>query len=150
MKIKFMLNGKSIELDTDPMAVAVDVIRGLELTGTKEGCGVGVCGACTIMVDGYPVSSCICLMGTLTGKEVWTIEGIAEKMPGLVETFVDNEGMQCGICTPGQIVAAAAISSADISNVQEMGKYMAGNLCRCTGYQTILRAVEGHLAINSN
>lgn len=147
MKLAFTLNGKAVDLDVDPMAVAIDVIRGLSLTGTKEGCGVGVCGACTIMVDGAPVSSCICLMGTIVGKEVWTIEGISEKMPDLIENFLDNEGMQCGICTPGQIVAAAAISSADIKDVEGIKRYMAGNLCRCTGYQTILSAVEDHLAI---
>lgn len=147
MKINLTLNGKNTDLDVDPMAVAIDVIRDLSLTGTKEGCGVGVCGACTIMVNSSPVSSCICLVGTLQGKEVWTIEGIAEKMPDLIENFLENEGMQCGICTPGQIVAAAAISSSEISDVEDIKKYMAGNLCRCTGYQSILSAVEDHLAI---
>lgn len=148
MKINFILNGKSAEIDVDPMATALDVVRDLSLTGTKEGCGVGVCGACTIMVDGEPVSSCICIVGTLQDKEVWTVEGISEKMPDLIEKFVDNEGMQCGICTPGQIMAAAAISSADITSEEDIKKYMAGNLCRCTGYQTILNAVEDYLAIN--
>lgn len=148
MKINFTLNGKSVELDVDPMAIALDVIRDLALTGTKEGCGVGVCGACTIMVDGEPVSSCICVVGTLQDKEVWTVEGVSEKMPDLIEKFIDNEGMQCGICTPGQIMAAAAISSVDITSEEDIKKYMAGNLCRCTGYQTILNAVEDYLAVN--
>ncbi|MCL5077130.1 MAG: (2Fe-2S)-binding protein [Actinobacteria bacterium] len=148
MKINFTLNGKSAEIDADPMAMALDVIRDLDLTGTKEGCGVGVCGACTIMVDGEPVSSCICVVGTLQDREVWTVEGISEKMPDLIEKFIDNEGMQCGICTPGQIMAAAAISSVDITSEEDIKKYMAGNLCRCTGYQTILNAVEDYLAIN--
>ncbi|MDA8270101.1 MAG: (2Fe-2S)-binding protein [Actinomycetota bacterium] len=148
MKINFSLNGKGTELDVDPMSLALDVIRGLSLTGTKEGCGVGVCGACTIMVNGAPVSSCICLVGTLVDKDVWTIEGLAEKMPELIDSFVENEGMQCGICTPGQIVAAASIDSAGVSTSEEIRKYMAGNLCRCTGYQTIVSAVEDHLAVN--
>lgn len=147
MKISFALNGNNVELEVDPMAAAIDVIRGLSLTGTKEGCGVGVCGACTIMVDSEPVSSCICLIGTLMDKEVWTIEGISEKMPDLIEKFLENEGMQCGICTPGQIVAAAAISSANVSSQEDIKKYLAGNLCRCTGYQTILSAVEDYLAV---
>ncbi len=148
MNINFTLNGKSMELDVDPMALALDVIRGLSLTGTKEGCGVGVCGACTIMVNGSPVSSCICLVGTLVDKDVWTIEGLAEKMPELIDSFVEHEGMQCGICTPGQIVAAASIDSVGASSPEEVKKYMAGNLCRCTGYQTILSAVEDHVAVN--
>ncbi len=148
MKINFSLNGKETELDVDPMSLALDVIRGLSLTGTKEGCGVGVCGACTIMVDGAPISSCICLVGTLMNKDIWTIEGLAEKMPELIDSFVEKEGMQCGICTPGQIVAAASIGSTGGSNHQDIKHYMAGNLCRCTGYQTILDAVEDHLAIN--
>lgn len=148
MKINFSLNGKDLELDVDPMALALDVIRDLDLTGTKEGCGVGVCGACTIMVNGAPVSSCICLVGTLAEKDVWTIEGLAEKMPELIESFVEHEGMQCGICTPGQIVSAASISSTDVTNPDEIKKHMAGNLCRCTGYQSILSAVEDHLAVN--
>ena len=148
MNINFTLNGKSMELDVDPMALALDVIRGLSLTGTKEGCGVGVCGACTIMVNGSPVSSCICLVGTLADKDVWTIEGLAEKMPELIDSFVEHEGMQCGICTPGQIVAAASIDSVGASSPEEVKKYMAGNLCRCTGYQTILSAVEDHVAVN--
>ncbi|MDA8081447.1 MAG: (2Fe-2S)-binding protein [Actinomycetota bacterium] len=148
MNINFTLNGKGMELDVDPMALALDVIRGLSLTGTKEGCGVGVCGACTIMVNGSPVSSCICLVGTLVDKDVWTIEGLAEKMPELIDSFVEHEGMQCGICTPGQIVAAASIDSVGASSPEEVKKYMAGNLCRCTGYQTILSAVEDHVAVN--
>ncbi|TAN23274.1 MAG: (2Fe-2S)-binding protein [Actinomycetota bacterium] len=148
MKITFNLNGKGMELDVDPMSLALDVIRGLSLTGTKEGCGVGVCGACTIMVNGSPVSSCICLVGTLSDKDVWTIEGLAEKMPELIDSFVEKEGMQCGICTPGQIVAAAAIDSVGASSPEDIKKYMAGNLCRCTGYQTILSAVEEYVAIN--
>ena len=148
MNINFTLNGKGMELDVDPMALALDVIRGLSLTGTKEGCVVGVCGACTIMVNGSPVSSCICLVGTLVDKDVWTIEGLAEKMPELIDSFVEHEGMQCGICTPGQIVAAASIDSVGASSPEEVKKYMAGNLCRCTGYQTILSAVEDHVAVN--
>lgn len=147
MNIRFRLNGKSMDLNVDPMKLAIDVIRDLTLTGTKEGCGVGVCGACTIMVGGLPVSSCLCFVGTLSGKEVWTIEGISEKIPEVVKSFVNKEGMQCGICTPGQIVTAATISSANISTREEIQKYMAGNLCRCTGYQTILQAVEEYLAV---
>lgn len=148
MKISFTLNGKNIDIDVDPMAVAVDIIRELSLTGTKEGCGVGVCGACTIMVDSQPVSSCICLVGTLSDKEVWTIEGISEKMPDLIDTFIENEGLQCGICTPGQIVAAATIDPSTISSAEDIKKYMSGNLCRCTGYQSILKALEDRLAVN--
>lgn len=148
MKISFTLNGKNVDIDVDPMAIAVDVIRSLSLTGTKEGCGVGVCGACTIMVDSEPVSSCICLIGTLANKEVWTIEGIAEKMPDLIDTFIENEGMQCGICTPGQIVAAATIDPSTVSSSEDIKHYMSGNLCRCTGYQSILKALEDRLAVN--
>lgn len=146
MKLSFYLNGESVQTEADTDALLVDVIRGLGLTGTKETCGVGVCGVCTVLVDDLPVSSCLYLAACAEGSEVWTVEGLARHEPQLVQAFVDHEGMQCGICTPGQVVAAAALvrSSPDASE-EEIRVHQAGNLCRCTGYQTIVESVRACL-----
>lgn len=142
MRVSFSLNDASAELDVDPCSFLLEVVRGAGLTGTKEGCGVGVCGACSVLVDGSPVSSCLYLAGCLDGADVWTVEGLAERDPGLVDAFVDLEAMQCGICTPGQVVGAAALKASDPGAGEEaVRRHMAGNLCRCTGYGTIVEAV---------
>src|SRR5271170_5367372 len=133
MIVKFVLNDAEREFEIEPDSLLIDVIRGSGLTGTKEGCAVGVCGACTVVVDGLPVSSCIYFAALCDGAEVLTIEGIATREPAVIEAFVEHEGMQCGICTPGQVVAAYTLKldhpGADEDQVRE---YMAGNLCRCT------------------
>jgi carbon-monoxide dehydrogenase small subunit len=147
MKLSFTLNGSVQETDIEPGMLLVDVVRQLGLTGTKEGCGVGVCGLCTVLVDGLPVSSCLYLAACVAGAEVWTVEGLAREEPGLIRAFVENEGMQCGICTPGQVMAAAALAREEPAATDaKIREQMAGNLCRCTGYQTIAASVRAYLA----
>jgi aerobic carbon-monoxide dehydrogenase small subunit len=151
VKLSFTLNGTPVETDADPGIPLVDLIRGLDLTGTKEACGVGVCGVCTVLVNDLPVSSCLYLAGCADGAEVWTVEGLAREEPDLIRAFTEREGMQCGICTPGQVVAAAALArehqgAAAAVTDEQIREHQAGNLCRCTGYQTIAAAVRSYLA----
>ena len=117
----------------------------LGLTGTKEGCGIGVCGACTVIVDGEVVSSCIQLAALVDGARVRTIEGLAEGAGGLdpvQRAFVEHGGMQCGACTPGQIMAARALlDHCPQPTVEQVKEWMTGNLCRCTGYYKIVESV---------
>ncbi len=145
MTIHFLLNGKKTTLDVAPDRRAVDVLREVcGLTGTKEGCGAGECGACTILVDGESRLSCLMLAAQLAGREITTIEGISDEghLHPLQDAFIQHGAVQCGFCTPGMILSASALlnrnpnpSRADI----RMG--LSGNLCRCTGYQKIVDAV---------
>ncbi len=142
--IRFGLNGEPAQVHAPVTASLLDVIRGLGLTGAKVGCRIGVCGVCTVLVDGLPVSSCLYLAHCANGADIWTAEGIARDKPEVVEAFVRCEGMQCGICTPGQVVAAVAARAelgraADDTQLRE---YLIGNLCRCTGYATIIEAAK--------
>jgi len=142
----FELNGKTVSTDVSAGAMLLEVVRGLGLTGSKEGCGVGVCGLCTMIVRDVPVSACIYLAEMAQGAEVWTIEGLVERDPALLDAFVSSEGMQCGICTPGQLVAAYALGQDEpAADAAEIRHHMSGNLCRCTGYATILEAVRRYL-----
>jgi aerobic carbon-monoxide dehydrogenase small subunit len=146
VKLSFTLNATPTEVEIEPDAVLLDVIRGTGLTGSKEGCSVGVCGACTVMVNDVPVSSCIYFAALADGAEVLTVEGITASNPDLVEAFVEHEGLQCGICTPGQVVSAYALRREDPdANEEQVRAYMAGNLCRCTGYDTIIASVRAYL-----
>ncbi|HEX6198381.1 MAG TPA: (2Fe-2S)-binding protein [Jiangellaceae bacterium] len=146
MKLTFHLNGRMIELEAGPTAFLVDVLRSTGLTGTKEGCGMGVCGACTVLVDDRPVSSCLYLAPCVDGADVWTVEGLAERFPQVVDAFVAEEGMQCGICTPGQVAAVCALTLEKPAAAEpEIREYLNGNLCRCTGYQTIVAAAKAAL-----
>lgn len=146
-RLRFLLNGEERSLDVAADALLLDVIRSLGLTGTKEGCGVGVCGLCTVVVDGLPASSCILPAGCVDGREVLTVEGVARQAPELIDAFVTAEGMQCGICTPGQVVSSYALSlEHPDAGEEEIRGYLAGNLCRCTGYVTIVEAVRQYLA----
>jgi aerobic-type carbon monoxide dehydrogenase small subunit (CoxS/CutS family) len=146
MKISFYLNGEAVSAEVPGNTLLLDLVRGLGLTGTKEGCGVGVCGACTVLVDDRPVSSCLYLAACVEGGRVETVEGLARSDHALTEAFVNHEGMQCGICTPGQVVAAAALKrDSPHADHEEVVRFMSGNLCRCTGYQSILAAVEAYL-----
>jgi aerobic carbon-monoxide dehydrogenase small subunit len=146
LKIAFTLNGEAVETEAADGALLLDVVRGLGLTGSKEGCGVGVCGLCTMLVREVPVSSCLYLAAMAEGAEVWTVEGLTAREPALLDAFVAEEGMQCGICTPGQVVSAYALG---LDNPQateeEIRTFMAGNLCRCTGYVSITDAVRSYL-----
>ncbi len=137
--MNFVLNGVSTDVAAHPMTRLLDVLREeCGLTGTKEGCGEGECGACTVLVNGEPVCSCIVPVVQVTGAEVLTIEGLGGTHP-LQELFMSEVGAQCGICTPGMILTALTLSEAP--TLDEVKTALAGNLCRCTGYSAIYRAV---------
>ena len=137
--MRFVLNGAVAEVDAHPMKRLLDVLREeCGLTGTKEGCGEGECGACTVLVDGRPVVSCLVPVAQAEGAEVVTIEGLGGTHP-LQRAFAELGGAQCGICTPGMIMAA--LSLGPNPTLEEVRVGLAGNLCRCTGYEAIYRAV---------
>jgi len=137
--MKFMLNGVVKEVATHPAARLIDVLREeCGLTGTKEGCGEGECGACTVLIDGEPVCSCIIPVAQVADAEITTVEGLNGEHP-LQKLFMDEVGAQCGICTPGMIMAALSLGPAP--TLDEVRTALAGNLCRCTGYSAIYRAV---------
>jgi aerobic carbon-monoxide dehydrogenase small subunit len=143
--MRFTLNGQETDVATHPMARLLDVLReDLGLTGTKEGCGEGECGACTVLVNGEAVCSCLVPMAQVAGTNVTTIEGLGEDHP-LQHAFMDEVGAQCGICTPGMIVAALPLldSHGDGAHLSldRIKTALAGNLCRCTGYEAIYRAI---------
>jgi aerobic-type carbon monoxide dehydrogenase small subunit (CoxS/CutS family) len=138
--LRFTLNGKKVEVSAPPLKRLLDVLReDCGLMGTKEGCGEGECGACTILIDGEVVNSCLVPLAHARGAKVTTIEGLRGRHP-LQEAFVQSGGAQCGICTPGMILAAAALPR-DASD-DEIREGLAGNLCRCTGYSAIFRAIK--------
>ena len=138
--MKFTLNGKRVDVEAHPMKRLLDVLREeCGLTGTKEGCGEGECGACTVLLDGEPVNSCLIPFAQVRGARVRTIEGLKGKHP-LQDAFVTEGGAQCGICTPGMILAAAALPKD--ATLEEIRLGLAGNLCRCTGYEGIYRAIR--------
>jgi carbon-monoxide dehydrogenase small subunit len=144
--IRLVVNGTAHELDVPSYRTLLDCLRyDLGLTGSKEGCGVGVCGACTVLLDGKMISSCIALAVFADGREVTTVEGLAEdeRLHPVQQAFIDAGGFQCGICTPGQIVAAKALldGNPDPSET-EIREWMLGNLCRCTGYYKILESIR--------
>jgi aerobic-type carbon monoxide dehydrogenase small subunit (CoxS/CutS family) len=137
--MRFTLNGKSRPVDAHPLKRLLDVLReDCALTGTKEGCGEGECGACTVLVDGVPVNSCLVPAAQVDGVRVTTIEGLGGRHP-LQDAFVEDGGAQCGICTPGMIMAAIALGPHP--TLQDMRVGLAGNLCRCTGYSAIYRSI---------
>ena len=143
--ITLKINGTSHELEVPTRRLLVDCLRyDLGLTGTKEGCSVGVCGACTVLVDGKMAASCLILAATLDGAEITTIEGLAQdgRLHPVQQAFIDYGGFQCGICTPGQIMAAKSLLDLNPSpSEQEIREWMMGNLCRCTGYYKILESI---------
>jgi carbon-monoxide dehydrogenase small subunit len=144
--INLTVNGVTHEVEVPTYRTLLDCLRNdLGLTGSKEGCGVGVCGACTVLLDGKMISSCIALAVFADGREVTTVEGLAEdeRLHPVQQAFMDAGGFQCGICTPGQIVAAKALLDA-IPNPSdaEIREWMLGNLCRCTGYYKIIESVQ--------
>ena len=146
--MKLTVNGKSRTVDAHPMKRLLDVLReDCGLTGTKEGCGEGECGACTVLIDGVAVDSCIVPVVHAEGRRVITIEGAAATRTGkaLQNAFVVHGGAQCGICTPGMILAAAPLKAG--ASLDEIKTALAGNLCRCTGYPAILNAVAHATAL---
>ena len=146
MKVSLTVNGSPRELDVPPLMRLLDALRGpLGLTGTKEGCAEGECGACTVLLDGEPVCSCLVPVGQCAGRSVTTVEGLGsvEHLAPLQKMFVDHGGAQCGICTPGMLVAAEALlRRTPKPTEQEIREGLAGNLCRCTGYQRIVESVK--------
>ena len=139
------VNGDDVEFLCDPRETLLDVLRDrLNLTGTKEGCGTGDCGACTVTIDDRLVCSCLMLGVEANGKSIETIEGMAkgETLHPLQKKFVEHAALQCGICTPGILVAAKNLLEKNPDQNEEQVRYwLAGNLCRCTGYDKIIRAV---------
>ena len=147
LSIRLTVNGTGHEIAVDPARRLLDVLReDLDLTGTKESCAVGVCGACSVLVDGTLVSACLMPAILADGASVTTIEGLARAdgtLSPLQETFIAEGGLQCGACTPGQVVAATALLAENPAPTDaEIRDWMAGNLCRCTGYAGILRAIR--------
>jgi len=138
--MRLTLNGKTVSLDVSGSRRFLDVLReDLGLTGTKEGCGEGECGACSVLIDGEVVNSCLVAAGQVEGCEVLTVEGLASP---LQRTFVERGAAQCGICTPGMLLAAHALLNANPRPTEdEVRVGLAGNLCRCTGYTKIIDAV---------
>ena len=146
MKVSLRRNGGQVDVDVRSDTMLVDLLRGLGMTGTKEACGVGSCGACTVLVGSDPVSSCLYLAGCADSADVWTIEGLSDLEPALVDAFVQHEGMQCGMCTPGAVVSAYALrGQMPSAEMDQVRTFMSGNLCRCTGYASILAAVMAYL-----
>ena len=143
--VEFTVNGDAYRLDLEPNRRLIDVLRDdIGLTGTKEGCSIGVCGACTITVDGEMISSCLALAVNANGCTVVTIEGLAEgdRLHPLQRAFIEHGGFQCGICTPGQIMAAKALLDQNPKPArEEVIEWMTGNLCRCTGYYKIVESI---------
>lgn len=137
--MQFLLNGREVDVPAHPMRRLLDVLReDCELTGTKEGCGEGECGACTVLIDGQPVVSCLVPFAQVDGRDVRTIEGADAQ--SLQRAFMDHVGAQCGICTPGMIMAALSLGPNPTRH--QMHDALAGNLCRCTGYEAIYRAIR--------
>lgn len=146
MRVTFTLNGTSQGFDAAADTLLLDLLRDGGWMGTKEGCGVGVCGLCTVLVDGLPASSCILPAACVEGREVMTIEGLVERDSSLLESFVRNEALQCGICTPGQLVTSYSLKQRRPDAAEaDIRTYLSGNLCRCTGYSTIVEAVMDYL-----
>ncbi|HUF93506.1 MAG TPA: (2Fe-2S)-binding protein [Candidatus Limnocylindria bacterium] len=144
--ITITVNGMAHELDVRPNVRLIDLLRQeLALTGTKEGCSIGVCGACTVLVDGRSVSACLTLAVMVAGRDVTTIEGLAEgdALHPLQQAFLEHGGLQCGFCTPGQIMAAKALlDERPHPDDEEIRVAMLGNLCRCTGYYKIIESIK--------
>jgi len=146
LPLTFTLNGRVQELDVEPHELLLDVVRDrLGLTGAKRSCDVQVCGACTLLVDGRPVSACTTLAFEIRGCSVLTIEGLAEKngkLHPLQEAFIEHGGFQCGFCTPGMILAAKALLDENAAPSEaELKHFMHGNICRCTGYKKIIESI---------
>src|SRR5262245_53700664 len=138
--MRLTINGKRTNITAHPMKRLLDVLREeCDLTGTKEGCGEGECGACTVLIDGLPVNSCLVPFAQAIGTRVLTIEGLGGRHP-LQHAFVEHGGAQCGICTPGMILAAVALGKKP--RLDRIRAGLAGNLCRCTGYAAIYRSIQ--------
>jgi len=145
MEIEFSVNGEKRRVEAHPMARLLDVLREqLHLTGTKEGCGEGECGACSVFINGKIVNSCLVPVAQVAGAQIKTIEGVASgnQLHAVQQAFIDCGGAQCGICTPGMVLAARALLDRIAEpTLDDVRHALAGNLCRCTGYMRIFEAV---------
>ena len=145
MDIVLTINGQDYQVEVGPGELLVDVLRDrLGLTGTKKGCGTGDCGACTVLMDGRPVTSCLVLAAAAEGKEIATVEGLAgpDGLDALQEAFVEEGAVQCGYCTPGLLMMAKDVLRRNPHPTEEeVREGIAGNLCRCTGYTKIVEAI---------
>jgi carbon-monoxide dehydrogenase small subunit len=154
MKIEFTLNGTRVSVDAPADSPLLTVLRDhLNMTGTKEGCGVGECGACSVLLDGRLVNSCLVLAAQAGGRQVVTIEGIRGPDGGpndLQQAFIDYGAVQCGYCIPGMVLAGESLLAANSKpNRTEIREAIAGNLCRCTGYQQIVDAIQATARLRS-
>jgi xanthine dehydrogenase YagT iron-sulfur-binding subunit len=146
LSLGFAVNRRDYHLDVDPRSTLLDTLREtIGLTGTKKGCDQGQCGACTVLLDGQRVLSCLTLAATVQGRAVTTIEGLAEgeELHPMQQAFIDNDAFQCGYCTPGQIVSAVGcVNEGHAASDADIREYMSGNLCRCAAYPNIVAAVN--------
>ena len=146
ISINFTINGKKQQLDIPAGMTALELIRNrLELKGTKEGCGIGECGACTIVVDGRAVNACLMFAAQLDGREISTVESLDQKdqLHPIQEAFAEKHAVQCGFCTPGLLMSTRALlAEQPNADRSEIVKAISGNLCRCTGYHSIIAAIE--------
>jgi len=146
LSVGFAVNRRQYQLDLDPRSTLLDTLREtIGLTGSKKGCDQGQCGACTVLVDGQRVLSCLTLAATVQGREVTTIEGLAEgeELHPMQQAFIDNDAFQCGYCTPGQIMSAVGcVKEGHATSDADIREYMSGNLCRCAAYPNIVAAIN--------
>lgn len=151
-KINLKVNGKEYKIEVDVRESLLEVLRNrLQLTGVKQGCGVGECGACTVLVDGTPIDSCIFMAVWADGKDILTIEGVGNgnNLSKVQQAFVDEGAIQCGFCTPGLVLTTTAlVNGGDKFSEDEIKREISGHLCRCTGYQKIYNATKKSLKEN--
>ncbi len=145
-RLKCSVNGRNVRLDVEGAQTLLDLLREqLGLTGTKSGCNQGDCGACTVLIDGQPVNSCLVLAVEVEGREITTIEGLGgdDAFHPLQRAFIDLHAVQCGFCTPGMVLTAAALLEENPNPTEEEIRiYLEGNLCRCTGYSKVVEAIQ--------
>jgi carbon-monoxide dehydrogenase small subunit len=146
LTIHFKLNGKPVKIETEANRRLIDILREhFKLTGTKEGCGIGECGACTVLLNQEAVNSCLILAGQIEGAEILTVEGLAQNnvIHPLQENFIKYGAVQCGFCTPGMLMSAYALLLDNLKpSKEEIKEAISGNLCRCTGYKQIIEAIQ--------
>jgi len=146
LRIEFELNGKSVEVEVPSHWTLLKLLREkLRLTGTKEGCGIGECGACTVLLDGRPVHACLLMAAKVDGRDVQTVEGLGNRrsLHPLQQSFIEHGAIQCGFCIPGILMSSKALLDANpLPTGEEIKEAVSGHLCRCTGYHQIVEAIE--------